>query len=103
MKGKFNLTDKAKNIDSNSLNIFYKPNKTNNDVYFNIPYDETTFYDDYDIPNALDNNIYTNDINDDYFNKIQKILLQNNTYQNDQENDLNNITDTSVLVFYNLE
>lgn len=96
MKGKFNLSNKA-NYDFNNINVFYNTNKSNNDVYFNIPYDENTFYDDYNIPNAF-NNINLDDNTNDYYNKIEKKLLQNNLYKNDVENDCNNLTDTSLMV-----
>lgn len=99
MKGKLNLKNKSKNCESNQYNLFYSSNKTNNDVYLNIPYDENTFYDDYNIPNAFNDNTQLNDMTDDFYNKIQKKILHYHDYQNDLENDCST-TDTSILVNY---
>jgi hypothetical protein len=103
MKGIYNLTNKEKPYDSNNINIFYNSNRINNEVYFNIPYDENTFYDDYNIPNAFNDNFDPNDRTNNFYNKIEKKLLQNENYNSDlEDNQCNNtnISVTSLMVNY---
>ncbi len=76
MKGKLYLN--RKEIKNEPIDSIYISNQQTCDTPLNFSCDENIFYDDNNCSYAFNNNIFNNELNDDYCNIIEKKLMINN-------------------------